>query len=157
MRHLLAIAALPFVVAVAIPLWLVRRDNVALAFGATALEVVVQIGGLCLLLIGIALFVSSVRRFAGDGQGTLAPWDPPRRLVASGPYRYVRNPMISGVIFSAAQTRSPSFSRSSSSTTIIIFPSRISRAASSIEAKGIFLISTAQVNALMLVMTDFNE
>src|SRR5437762_6015706 len=99
MRHLLAIAALPFVVAVAIPLWLARRDNVALAFGATALEVVVQIAGLCLLLIGIALFVSSVRRFAGDGQGTLAPWDPPRRLVASGPYRYVRNPMISGVIF----------------------------------------------------------
>ena len=34
-----------------------------------------------------------------DGKGTLAPWDPPRRLVVRGPYQYVRNPMISGVVF----------------------------------------------------------
>ena len=34
-----------------------------------------------------------------EGDGTLAPWDPPRRLVVRGPYRFVRNPMISGVIF----------------------------------------------------------
>jgi protein-S-isoprenylcysteine O-methyltransferase Ste14 len=27
----------------------------------------------------------------------LAPWDPTARLVAVGPYDYVRNPMISGV------------------------------------------------------------
>ena len=43
-----------------------------------------------------------------------------------------------GVTFSAAQTRSPSFSRSSSSTIIIILPLRISSTASSIVAKGIF-------------------
>jgi protein-S-isoprenylcysteine O-methyltransferase Ste14 len=28
----------------------------------------------------------------------LAPWDPPKNLVVEGPYRYVRNPMISGVL-----------------------------------------------------------
>ena len=44
--------------------------------------------------------------------------------------------MISGVTFSAAQTRSPSFSRSSSSTMMIMRPSRMSAAASSMEAKG---------------------
>jgi protein-S-isoprenylcysteine O-methyltransferase Ste14 len=38
-----------------------------------------------------------VRLFAVVGQGTLAPWDPTSRLVAVDPYRYVRNPMISGV------------------------------------------------------------
>lgn len=32
------------------------------------------------------------------GHGTLAPWDPPRRLVLRGPYQHVRNPMISGVV-----------------------------------------------------------
>jgi protein-S-isoprenylcysteine O-methyltransferase Ste14 len=45
------------------------------------------------------LFASSFARFFADGEGTLAPWDPPRRLVVRGPYRYVRNPMISCVVF----------------------------------------------------------
>src|SRR2546423_9462017 len=79
--HVLAIAALPFVVAVVVPVWLARRNNVTLALGATALPVLAQIGGLFLVLIGLALFVSSLRRFASDGKGTLAPWDPPRQLV----------------------------------------------------------------------------
>ena len=40
----------------------------------------------------------TVRLFAGPGQGTPAPWDPPRRLVVDGPYRYVRNPMITSIL-----------------------------------------------------------
>ena len=99
LRHLFAIAALPFVVAVAIPVWLARRDHLTAALGAGAPELLAQIMGVFVLLIGLSLFVSSLRRFARDGRGTLAPWDPPRELVITGPYRYVRNPMISGVIF----------------------------------------------------------
>lgn len=99
LRHLLAIAVLPFVVAVVIPIWVARRNHVALALDATPLQHIEQFAGLCLVLIGLLLFTSSLRRFAGDGQGTLAPWDPPRQLVVTGPYRYVRNPMISGVLF----------------------------------------------------------
>ncbi len=34
--------------------------------------------------------------FALLGRGTPAPFDPPRRLVVRGPYRYVRNPMYLG-------------------------------------------------------------
>lgn len=98
-RHLLAILTLPFVVAIVVPIWLARRNGVALALGTTTPSLLAQAGGLGLLAIGLALFVSSLRRFASDGKGTLAPWDPPRKLVISGPYRYVRNPMISGVLF----------------------------------------------------------
>jgi protein-S-isoprenylcysteine O-methyltransferase Ste14 len=98
-RHLLSIAALPFVVAVVIPTWIARRDHITLRVGATMPLVLVQIGGIVVLAIGLILFVSSLRRFATEGKGTLAPWDPPRQLVVHGPYRYVRNPMISGVIF----------------------------------------------------------
>jgi protein-S-isoprenylcysteine O-methyltransferase Ste14 len=99
LRHLLAIVALPFLVAVLIPIWIARGNNVRLALVTTMPQLFAQIAGLGLLLIGLWLFVSSLRRFAGDGNGTLAPWDPPRHLVIRGPYRYVRNPMISGVLF----------------------------------------------------------
>ena len=44
------------------------------------------------------LIYRTVALFATVGEGTLAPWDPPRRFVVRGPYRYVRNPMISGVL-----------------------------------------------------------
>jgi protein-S-isoprenylcysteine O-methyltransferase Ste14 len=99
LRHLLAIAALPFVVAVLIPIWIARASNVRVALVTTMPQLFAQIAGLGLLVIGLSLFVSSLRRFASDGKGTLAPWDPPRHLVIRGPYRYVRNPMISGVVF----------------------------------------------------------
>jgi protein-S-isoprenylcysteine O-methyltransferase Ste14 len=39
-----------------------------------------------------------MRLFSRLGQGTAAPWNPPRRLVIAGPYRHVRNPMISSVL-----------------------------------------------------------
>jgi len=60
--------------------------------------ILLQLGGVVVLALGFLLFVSSLRRFVTEGEGTLAPWDPPRRLVVRGPYRFVRNPMISGVI-----------------------------------------------------------
>jgi protein-S-isoprenylcysteine O-methyltransferase Ste14 len=98
-RHLIAIAVLPFTVTVLVPLWIARRDSMRWAFDATAPQIVAVLVGACALLLGLALFVSSLGRFARDGDGTLAPWDPPRRLVVTGPYRFVRNPMISGVLF----------------------------------------------------------
>ena len=98
-RHLLSIAALPFMVTVVIPIWLAGRNGVHAALGTTVPQVIAQVAGVSLCLIGALLFASSLRRFATEGKGTLAPWDPPRRLVLHGPYRYVRNPMISGVVF----------------------------------------------------------
>lgn len=98
-RHLFAILVLPFTVAVGIPLWLARRDMITFRVGSDAFELLQQVAELCLLTVGGILFVASLRRFAVEGRGTLAPWDPPRRLVVRGPYRYVRNPMISGVVF----------------------------------------------------------
>ena len=47
--------------------------------------------------------------------------------------------MASGVTFAAAIVRSPSFSRSSSSTTTIIRPARTASSASSMGANGPFL------------------
>lgn len=76
--------------------WLTREYDSS--FGGGIGAIFVRIAGFCLLLLGLTLFGSSLGRFANDGKGTLAPWDPPRQLVIRGPYRFVRNPMISGVV-----------------------------------------------------------
>jgi protein-S-isoprenylcysteine O-methyltransferase Ste14 len=88
LRHLLAICLLPGVVAGLIPALLV--DGLA--------EAPLVVLGALLAAVGLALIVQTVALFATVGEGTLAPWDPTERLVVRGPYRRVRNPMISGVL-----------------------------------------------------------
>jgi protein-S-isoprenylcysteine O-methyltransferase Ste14 len=99
LRHLLSIAILPFTVTIVIPSWLARRFHVTFAMPTTAVEIVLLLLGAACLGVGLLLFAASLRQFAVRGKGTLAPWDPPKHLVVDGPYRYVRNPMISGVLF----------------------------------------------------------
>lgn len=55
-----------------------------------------QIAGMVITGAGIALALWCVGAFALIGHGTPAPFDPPRKLVIRGPYRYVRNPMYYG-------------------------------------------------------------
>lgn len=55
---------------------------------------------LCLLVAGLGLSMWTARLFFIKGKGTPAPWNPPRKLVVLGPYRYVRNPMIISVLIS---------------------------------------------------------
>lgn len=52
--------------------------------------------GLLPLSVGAAIALSCFIHFVGRGRGTPAPFDAPRRLVVSGPYRFVRNPMYVG-------------------------------------------------------------
>ncbi len=42
---------------------------------------------------GVGLYLWCLWVFAVVGRGTPGPWDPPRRLIAVGPYRWVRNPI----------------------------------------------------------------
>jgi protein-S-isoprenylcysteine O-methyltransferase Ste14 len=98
LRHLIAIVLLPFSVTVLVPLWLARRDGTSLALGTSPWAIGLQLCGLVLLGAGGLLFAASLQHFIAEGRGTLAPWDPPRRLVVKGPYGFVRNPMISGVV-----------------------------------------------------------
>ena len=50
-----------------------------------------------LWLVGWTVIIWCFRDFLVKGRGTPAPFDPPKELVATGPYRYVRNPMYVGV------------------------------------------------------------
>ena len=46
-----------------------------------------------LIIGGVLLYGACQWAFAVVGRGTPGPWDAPRRLVAVGPYRWVRNPI----------------------------------------------------------------
>ena len=55
-----------------------------------------QVAGMIVAAAGAAVALWCILSFALIGRGTPAPFDPPRRLVVRGPYRYVRNPMYLG-------------------------------------------------------------
>ena len=58
---------------------------------------IVQMAGVIVTLTGSIIALWCVLIFSQSGRGTPIPLDPPRRLVVSGPYRVVRNPMAIGV------------------------------------------------------------
>ena len=90
-RQLRAVLLLPFMVTVVVPaliLWSADGADV---------DLVPALLGTALITLGLVLVVWTVELFITIGRGTLAPWDPTSKLVVQGPYRHVRNPMISGV------------------------------------------------------------
>ncbi len=91
LKSLLFLIVAPGMVAGYIPLALLRRgpqlETGLLAYLATPLWL---IGGLILLW--------SFWNFLIEGHGTPAPIEPPTELVATGFYRYTRNPMYVGIV-----------------------------------------------------------
>ena len=97
-RWILPILAFPVMVMLATPAAIVyyTRDTRWASVWATPATLQFWLA-LAFVLLGGVLSGWSMALFAQVGEGTAAPWDPPRRFVAQGPYRHVRNPMISGV------------------------------------------------------------
>ena len=85
-RSVLAFLALPTVVAFVVP-WLLVSHTTR-----------VRTIALPILALGIVLLLWCVRDFYVAGQGTLAPWAPPKHLVTVGLYRVSRNPMYLAVL-----------------------------------------------------------
>jgi len=81
----------PGILAVYLPAWITRWRIPQDGWGWRSL-------GVILIVIGLIPLGESIVRFVRVGQGTLVPTNPTETLVASGFYRYVRNPMYLGVL-----------------------------------------------------------
>lgn len=56
------------------------------------------IPGILFIASGLLMLAWTISLFHTFGHGTLAPWEATKKLVIRGPYKYVRNPMIMGVL-----------------------------------------------------------
>jgi protein-S-isoprenylcysteine O-methyltransferase Ste14 len=75
--------------------WLVTHWRLGPPF--LGLEAGRWLGG-ALIVVGTAVVLEAQARFVWQGLGTPAPIAPPQRLVVSGFYRFVRNPMYVAVV-----------------------------------------------------------
>ena len=89
-----SILALPFNVVVIIPFLILYFSD----YQYKEPEKIFLTAGVLTLAAGLFLAVWTMILFNNIGKGTLAPWNPPKKLVVEGPYCYVRNPMIIGVL-----------------------------------------------------------
>jgi protein-S-isoprenylcysteine O-methyltransferase Ste14 len=92
--HLRDWLALPFVVTVILP-FLLYTTGIHLMKIPPA---VFKIAGMIVYAFGLSMQLYTTFLFWRYAQGTLAPWQPTQKLVIRGPYRYCRNPMITGVV-----------------------------------------------------------
>jgi protein-S-isoprenylcysteine O-methyltransferase Ste14 len=99
-RLLRSIIILPGTVVVFVPavFVLLSRESSLAAMLASPSQAVFWLG-LMAIATGLVLAIWTSKLFLEVGEGTPAPWDPPKKFVVLGPYRHVRNPMISGVLF----------------------------------------------------------
>lgn len=89
---LVFLVLVPATVAGLVPWWIAAwRMRPALFPGS-------RLAGAVLAVAGLAVLLDSFARFALRGLGTPAPVLPPRRLVVTGFYRWVRNPMYVAVV-----------------------------------------------------------
>jgi protein-S-isoprenylcysteine O-methyltransferase Ste14 len=100
-RHLISVLLFPVTVTIVIPALIMPWADVrAPDLGAPLAVGLVTVGGV-LIAVGLGLVIWTVVLFDRVGRGTLGLGElmgEPVRLVVRGPYRHVRNPMISGVL-----------------------------------------------------------
>ena len=98
-RLVIAIIVLPGTALVFVPaIILTLAENSGVAYQFTTPDQIFFWLALLPAGVGLGLAVWTVGLFMKFGNGTPAPWDPPKKLVIRGPYRHVRNPMITGAL-----------------------------------------------------------
>jgi len=94
LRSLFFTILFPGTVTLLVPYWIVSRELAGLS-GAWTWH---HFAGLPVIALGAGVLLRCIWDFYATGRGTLAPVDPPTKLVVHGLYRYARNPMYLGVV-----------------------------------------------------------
>lgn len=89
-----AIIILPFNVTVVIPCLILYFSK----FQYNIPNITQIIFGIILFIFGLFLAIWTMILFNIIGKGTLAPWAATKHLVVEGPFKIVRNPMITGIL-----------------------------------------------------------
>jgi protein-S-isoprenylcysteine O-methyltransferase Ste14 len=90
---------LPFSVVIVVPfLIIITLSSYDSRWGLSRIIWLPIIIGMIIFASGLVLNLWCIKLFFQIGKGTLMPWEPAKNMVVDGPYRYVRNPMICGVI-----------------------------------------------------------
>jgi protein-S-isoprenylcysteine O-methyltransferase Ste14 len=98
-RRLFVSLFLPFALLVVFPMVVVlmgAASRIAFLQGAPQSGITSVIGGF-LIAVGLALGLATMPLFLRQSRGTVMPWEPAGELIVEGVYRYVRNPMHTGV------------------------------------------------------------
>jgi protein-S-isoprenylcysteine O-methyltransferase Ste14 len=96
-RHLSSFIA-PILMGLVVPFLIIWYGHQSSADPVFTRSIALLILGLVIGVAGFVLFILAVRLFILIGNGTIMPWDPTRKLIVVGLYRYVRNPMILSVL-----------------------------------------------------------
>lgn len=94
LKHLRDILILPVTVTVIVPYFIYDPAQVIIPD-----DKFLKLLALPVFVFGLAFFLYTVYLFRAFGRGTLAPWAATQTLIIRGPYKYCRNPMITGVFF----------------------------------------------------------
>jgi len=99
-QHFIAFTSLPFMAVFSVPviiLFFTRQIHIGW-YLPVPMNYFPTIIGLILMVIGSYLLLITTYYLAKYGEGTLLHWSPPTKLVIHGIYRYVRNPMVLGIL-----------------------------------------------------------
>lgn len=98
LRHLVSIMVLPVSVIGVVPVLLYWFFHFVLFWDFQYhTEISILATGIGLAALGFILLCSTIQLFVKKGEGTIAPWNPTQKLIVTGFYSHVRNPMHIGV------------------------------------------------------------
>jgi protein-S-isoprenylcysteine O-methyltransferase Ste14 len=99
MKQLVSVVTLPVTVTLIVPIMIVTGFHYVPFWGLESIAALPLITGSLFVSSGLILLLATISFFISKGDGTIAPWAPTNKLITTGVYAHVRNPMITGVFF----------------------------------------------------------